>query len=110
MTEAFKQLRANIIFSAGDNRGSTVGITSAQSGEGKSLLSANLAYSLSIMGKRVLLVECDMRCPTFSKLFKTKCEKGLSELLARDLDAAGTHNVSRYIMKMSAKPRGGTTV
>ena len=35
---------------------------------------------------------------------------GLSELLARDLDAAGTHNVSRYIMKMSAKPKGGTTV
>ena len=82
VTEAFKQFRANIIFSAGDNRGSTVGITSAQSGEGKSLLSANLAYSLSIMGKRVLLVETDMRLPVLTKAFKTEAKTGLSELLA----------------------------
>ncbi len=82
VTEAFNQLRTNIIFSAGDNRGSAVGITSAQSGEGKSLLSANLAYSLSALGKRVLLVETDMRCPVLAKIFKSEYKAGLSELLA----------------------------
>ncbi|MBQ2737918.1 MAG: polysaccharide biosynthesis tyrosine autokinase [Clostridia bacterium] len=82
LTEAFNQLRTNIIFSAGDNRGSAVGITSAQSGEGKSLLSANLAYALSNLGKRVLLVETDMRLPVLNKVFKVDATAGLSELIA----------------------------
>ena len=61
--EAFKRLRTNIIqrFPNGDEPGHIIGITSAQPSEGKSTVALNLAYSLAELGKRVLLVDADMR-------------------------------------------------
>lgn len=83
IAEAFNLLRTNVIFSAGaSNSGKVVAITSAISGAGKSLVSANLALSLANLGKKTLLVECDMRCPSMGRIFKEKKQAGLSELLA----------------------------
>ena len=82
VNEAFNSLRTNIIFSLSAAKNPVIAVTSAKSAEGKSLMSSNVAISLSLLDKRVLLVECDMRCPSFSKVFGKKVNEGLSELLA----------------------------
>ena len=82
VTEAFNTLRTNVIFSATAAKNPIFAVTSDIAGVGKTVVASNLALALSSLDKKVLLVECDMRCPTFSKLFKMKAENGLSELLA----------------------------
>lgn len=80
--EAYKLLRANLAFSFPENNGcKVVGVTSSVPGEAKSTTSANLAYALAEAGKRVLLLEGDMRLPTLGKRLKIKQAPGLSNLL-----------------------------
>ncbi len=82
--EAFKLLRTNISFSFPDSTGChIVGVTSSVRGEGKTLISMNLAYSVAQQNEtRVLLIEGDMRLPTFSKKTELKPTPGLSNLFA----------------------------
>lgn len=82
ITEAFNTLRTNIIFAAAAAKNPIFVLTSDVPGVGKTVTTANLAISLANLDKKVLLVECDMRCPAFNKVFGKKAEKGLSELLA----------------------------
>ncbi|MBE6634650.1 MAG: polysaccharide biosynthesis tyrosine autokinase [Ruminococcaceae bacterium] len=82
VTEAFNTLRTNFIYSAAATKNPVFAITSESAGVGKTVISSNLALALANMGKRVLLVESDMRCPSFNKVFGEKPEHGLSELLA----------------------------
>ena len=82
VSESFNTLRTNVIYSAAAAKNPIFAVTSDVAAAGKTVAAANLAISLANLGKKVLLVECDMRCPAFSKLFKTKSEAGLSELLA----------------------------
>jgi capsular exopolysaccharide synthesis family protein len=87
--ESYKLLRTKLQFSFADEDGCRViGITSALSGEGKSLTSINLAYSLSELGKRVILIDADMRRPTLAKKLPIQKEPGLSSCLTgqRDLN------------------------
>ena len=88
VTEAFNTLRTNLIFSATAAKNPIFAVTSDVAGVGKTVVASNLAISLASLDKKVLLVECDMRCPTFSKLFKHKSEYGLSELLANMADGS----------------------
>ena len=82
LTEAFNTLRTNVIYSAVAAKNPVFAVTSDIAGAGKTITSSNLAIALSNLGKKVLYVECDMRCPAFEKLFGKKVEGGLSELLA----------------------------
>ena len=82
LTEAFNTLRTNVIYSAVAAKNPVFAVTSDIAGAGKTVTSANLAIALSNLGKKVLFVECDMRCPAFAKLFGKEAEAGLSELLA----------------------------
>ena len=84
ITEAFNQLRTNIMYTPNDTDGCPVyGITSAEMSVGKSTISANLAYSFAQLGKKVLGVDADMRRPTQHKFFcDNKSGLGLSELLS----------------------------
>ena len=67
-SEAYKLLRTNLTFALPDEqRCRVVGITSASRGEGKSTTSINLAYTIAETGKRVLLVEADMRRPNLAR-------------------------------------------
>ena len=81
--EAYKLLRTKLLFSFADEKNSRIiGVSSALSGEGKSLTSVNLAYTLSQLGMRVLLIDCDMRRPTLADKLPIKKSPGLSDFLA----------------------------
>lgn len=83
-SEAYKLLRTKLQFSFADEKTSRViGISSALSGEGKSLSAVNLAYALSELGMRVMLLECDMRRPTLAQKLDIKRSPGLSNYLTR---------------------------
>lgn len=82
-SEAYKLLRTNLMFALPDNKGCRViGITSALRGEGKSTTSVNLAYTVAQTGKRVLMIEADMRLPNIAKRLALRPTLGLSDLLA----------------------------
>jgi len=78
-SEAYKLLRTKLMFSFADEDGCRViGVSSGMSGEGKSLTTINLAYALSELGKRVILVDCDMRRPTLAEKLGIQKHPGLS--------------------------------
>lgn len=82
-SEAYKLLRTNLTFALPDEqRCRVVGITSASRSEGKSTTSINLAYTIAETGKRVLLVEADMRRPNLARRLAIDPAPGLSNLLA----------------------------
>ncbi len=82
VTEAFKNIRTGMLYTANSDRHPVYGVTSAFSGAGKSSVIANIAISFAQLGKKTLLIDCDMRAPTQHKIFKTPNREGLSELLA----------------------------
>ncbi|MBP3635025.1 MAG: polysaccharide biosynthesis tyrosine autokinase [Bacilli bacterium] len=96
VSESIKTLRTNLQFSSVDTDLETILITSSIPGEGKSFISANLAISFTQTGKKVLLVDCDMRKGRQHRIFKISNSKGLSNLLIDDIS-----NYSDYISKTS---------
>lgn len=83
--EAYKQLRTNIRFCIRDQKCKKFCLTSGQAGEGKSITLLNLAISISQTGKKVLLIDADLRRPTIARLLVEKASPGLSEVLVGDV-------------------------
>ena len=87
--ESYKLLRTKLQFSFADEGGCRViGVSSALTGEGKSLTAVNMAYSLSELGKRVLLIDCDMRRPSLAEKIPVKRFPGLSDFLSGQVTEA----------------------
>ncbi len=83
ITEAFKSLRTNMCYTTKGEKCPVYGITSAYVQAGKSLVIANLAVSFSMMDKKVLLLDGDLRCPVQHKIFGIDNHvHGFSDLLA----------------------------
>jgi succinoglycan biosynthesis transport protein ExoP len=80
-SEAFRELRTSVILSASGRFADSILVTSARPGEGKTTVAVNLAFSLAQLGKPVLLVDADMRCPRLQKYFPQQ-ESRLSGYLA----------------------------
>ena len=94
--EAYVQLRTNLMFSvaADENKGGRIfAVTSSNPEEGKSLTASNLAISFAMMGKKTLLIDCDMRKPTIHKLWNVELTGGVSNLLA-EVGETSFHTVS----------------
>jgi capsular exopolysaccharide synthesis family protein len=81
LTEQFQHLRAAIGLHGRVVSRQKVLITSSIAGEGKSFVAANLALSLSSSGKRVLLIDADLRGPKTSSIFDMEEKEGLVEFL-----------------------------
>lgn len=88
--EAVRVLRSNLEFAFLGEEKRVLMLVSAQKGEGKSLLTANLAASLALAGKKVVLVDADLRRPRIHSLFKARNASGVSSVIAGlvDLDQA----------------------
>lgn len=82
--EAYKALRTNIIFSLPGRKARCIAITSSNRSEGKSTNTINIAISFGQIGKRVILIDCDMRLPTIASKLGVKGNPGLSNVLVGD--------------------------
>jgi capsular exopolysaccharide synthesis family protein len=86
ITESYRSLRTNLSFASPDKPLHTAVLTSAGPGEGKSLTTANLSTAYAQMGKRVLLVDTDLRRPVQHHLFEMKREPGFTDLFCESPD------------------------
>jgi capsular exopolysaccharide synthesis family protein len=86
IAEAFRAVRVNMQYLAAGLDKRVIGVTSSVPGEGKSFCTVNLAAELAQSGRRVMVLECDMRRPTLAGYFgiDTRAPHGLSTYLAGD--------------------------
>ena len=96
--EAYKLIRTKLQFSFADEKKCRViGISSAMTGEGKSLSAINLAYTISQLDKKVLLIDCDMRRPSLATKLPIQKTPGLSNYLT------GQNNMDNVIQPCGIK-------
>jgi len=99
-SEAYRDLRTSLRFSATDNDMRTILVTSAGPREGKSTTVGNLAVAFAQTGSKVLIVDTDMRRPVMHKIFNVPREPGFSEAMAginpleETLKETGVENLS----------------
>lgn len=82
VVEMFRLLRTNLQFIIGDKKSPTILVTSSFMGEGKSFVSINLAMSLALMKKKVLVVGLDIRSPKLGDYLHLPTDKGLTIYLS----------------------------
>lgn len=82
ISEAFRSIRTNMKFVLPENKCIITSISSTVSGEGKTFVGLNLAAAFALSGKRILLMDMDLRKPKFNKIFADiPKEKGISTIL-----------------------------
>jgi capsular exopolysaccharide synthesis family protein len=84
-SEAFRMLRTNIQFSNIDKNIKSIMFTSTDSSQGKSTVSSNYAMSLIQNGKKVCVVDCDLRKPMQHKIFEISNSYGLTNYVVEDI-------------------------
>ncbi|HEX8350463.1 MAG TPA: polysaccharide biosynthesis tyrosine autokinase, partial [Hymenobacter sp.] len=82
IAEQFRQVRSSLSYLGIGAASKRVLITSSISGEGKSFVAANLALSLALTEKKVILLELDLRKPRLAEIFSNKSQVGVSDFLA----------------------------
>lgn len=105
-SESIRTLRTNLQFSSVDETIKTILVTSSVPSEGKSFIVSNLAIAFAQTGKKVLIIDCDLRKGRQHKIFDVSSKKGLSNLLIGDIE-----NYKDYISKTNVNnvfliPRG----
>ena len=85
--EEFRKLRVSLSFLGIDADHKKLLLTSSISGEGKSFIAANLAVSISLTGKKVVLVDLDLNKPTLSDILRVNYEDGVTEFLSGEKEA-----------------------
>jgi polysaccharide biosynthesis transport protein len=86
VSEAFRAVRTSLFFNTQGKQHSVIQITSPTPGDGKSTLASNLAVSIAQSGKRVLLVDADMRRPRQATTFGITAKTGFATVLTGESD------------------------
>ena len=107
MNEALRVIRTNLHFLNEKEAARTVLITSTTPKEGKSTIASNYAMSIAITGKKVLLIDCDIRRPRAHDSFGVSFNKGLESVLSGECEVEDVilkHNVTELFLgdKMKA--------
>ncbi len=79
--ESFRSLRVNLQYLTLGKESNVIGVTSSVESEGKTFCSANLAVAMTQAGKRVVVIDSDLRRPKVATYFRLKNDKGLSSYL-----------------------------
>ena len=83
--EAFRNVRASLLHAQAGGGARVIQVSSPEPGDGKSVSAANLALALAQSGRRVLLIDADLRRPTVHSLFRVPQEVGLADVLSREI-------------------------
>ena len=105
--EAYRTMRSNVDFTSVDAPLRTLLITSAVPGEGKTVTAANLAIAFAVSGRRVLLIDADLRRPSLHKIFDLPNAQGLTNLLQSDqvsLEALVHSNLHERLKVLTSGP------
>ena len=105
VTESYKTIRANILFTVAESDKKVIAVSSPNPGEGKSTSAANLAIALAQTGSTVLLIDADMRKPVQHRTFKIKNDEGLSTLIIKKSSVAKSIK-SNVIENLDLLPSG----
>lgn len=105
-SESLRVLRSNLEFAFLGEENRALMIVSSQKGEGKSLTTANLAASLALAGKKVVLVDADLRRPRIHSLFKARNASGVSSVIAGLTELDQTLQTMDLLGKTSPRGRG----
>lgn len=84
--EGYKGLRTNLAFSMPNDDGRAIGFTSSDRGDGKSTTLINTALSFAQIGKRILIIDCDLRIPSISEKLEIPQTPGLTNYLVKEVD------------------------
>ncbi|MCA9976139.1 MAG: CpsD/CapB family tyrosine-protein kinase, partial [Anaerolineales bacterium] len=106
ISEAYRVLRTNLSFSAVDKELQDILITSSSPGEGKSTTVANLGTVMAQMGKRVIIVDADLRRPVQHKVFSVPNNQGLTTALLDQQTPVMEHVQSTKIPGLSILASG----
>jgi len=91
--ESVRSVRTNLSFLAANKKSKTICITSEISGEGKSFVTVNLAGTLALIDKKIILIAADLRKSKLHKVFGSDNKKGLSSFLS------GTHSLEEVMIR-----------
>lgn len=109
IAEAFRSVRTSLFFSSRASELKVIQITSPVPGDGKSTMSANLAVTMAQSGRRVVLIDADLRRPRQHKLFGVQGESGIAQVLSGKAeldDATYTTNVANlWLIPGGTHPR-----
>ncbi len=106
VAEAVKTIRTNLEFSLASGNGKKIMLTSTEPGEGKSFIAASLAQSYALSGKKVLIIDCDLRRGRQYEIFGVSNGKGLSNILISDLSGVKIETIKTKLKGVYLLPSG----
>ena len=106
VAEAVKTIRTNLEFSLVNGEDKKIMLTSTAPGEGKSFISAALAQSYALAGKKVLIIDCDLRRGRQYEIFGVSNSKGLSNILISDLSNVKIETIKTKLKGVYLLPSG----
>jgi polysaccharide biosynthesis transport protein len=96
LAEAYRSVRTALQFSTAKGAPRTIVVTSCTKNEGKSTSAFSLAAALAQMGRRILLVDADMRNPTMHRMLGMDHAEGLSNILSSNIDPIAVTRTTKF--------------